>query len=212
MQIRYSGIIIVFLSAYFEEITDMKTILKYLMAIVLVGLACQTLNAQYMNLAPTQKVEVKPQRWFVGGIIGGSFSSYGGSFEIAPIVGYKITPEFHMGTRITYIYSSYKDYGGQRYNLHDYGASLFGRYLFYKFAFAQVEYEALSLEVPAYAVPVGENTRKLLNSLFVGGGIVQPMGGRGFATIAVLFNLLETEYSNYVYSNPIIRIGFGVGF
>ncbi len=186
--------------------------IKHLLLALVVGLASQSLSAQYMNLEPAKKVEMKPQRWFVGGMLGGSLSSYGGSFEIAPIVGYKLTPAWQVGTRITYIYSSYRNpYGNERYHLNDYGASIFTRYQFYKFLFGQVEYEALSLELPGYAVLPGENTRQLLNSLFVGGGISQPMGGRGFATIAVLFNVLETPESSYVYSNPIIRIGFGVG-
>ncbi len=73
--------------------------------------------------------------------------------------------------------------------------------------FAHVEYEVLSIE---YAHDPTTDMRKTINSLFVGGGLYQQMGSRGFATIAVLYNLLETEYSPY--SNPVIRIGFGVGF
>ena len=73
--------------------------------------------------------------------------------------------------------------------------------------FAQAEYELLSVE---YFVDPTTTTRRSINSLFLGGGLYQQMGGRGFATIAILYNVLETEYSPY--SNPVIRIGFGVGF
>ncbi|OFY52085.1 MAG: hypothetical protein A2W85_11705 [Bacteroidetes bacterium GWF2_41_31] len=190
----------------------MNQLLKAAIVLILMVISSVELQAQYMNLGTATQEEFKPQRWFVGGMLGGSFSGYGGSFEIAPIVGYKVTPEFHVGTRITYIYSSFKyNSNSTRYHLNDYGASLFARYQFYKPLFGHVEYEALSLELPPYAVAPGESVRMLLNSLFVGGGIIQPLGGRGFATIAILFNLLENEYSSYVYSNPIIRVGFGVG-
>jgi hypothetical protein len=191
----------------------MNQLLKATIVLILMVISSVELQAQYMNLGgQATKVKTNEHRWFVGGMLGGSFSSYGGSFEIAPIVGYKVTPEFAVGTRLTYIYSSYKSqYSSTRYNLNDYGASLFARYQFYKYFFGQAEYEALSLEMPPFAVLPNESTRILLNSLFVGGGIIQPLGGRGFATVAILFNLLENEYSNYVYSNPIIRVGFGVG-
>jgi len=152
---------------------------------------------QYQNLGKANKVEIKKNPWFVGGMIGGSFSNNGGSFEISPLVGYKITEDFHVGSRLTYIYSKYY---GTSYN--DYGVSLFTRYRFLDFLFAHVEYEVLSVDV--------YDGRRTISSLFIGGGLFQSMGGRGFATIALLYNVLETEYSPY--SNPIIRIGFGVGF
>ena len=159
--------------------------------------------AQYQNLGTATKVEAsRPNPWFVGGMLGGSFSNNGGSFEISPLVGYKVTEDFHVGTRLTYIYSKYY---GKSYN--DYGGSLFARHRFFDFLFAHVEYEVLSVE---YVNVNFEDERRTINSLFVGGGLFQSMGGRGFATIAILYNVLETEYSPY--SNPVIRIGFGVGF
>ncbi len=158
--------------------------------------------AQYENLGKVEKVKIKENPWFVGGMLGGSFSNNGGSFEISPIVGYKVTENFHVGSRLTYIYSKYN---GKSYN--DYGGSLFGRYRFLNFLFGHVEYEVLSVQ---YVNVNNEDDRRTISSLFVGGGLFQSVGGRGFATIAILYNLLETEYSPY--SNPVIRIGFGVGF
>lgn len=163
--------------------------------------------SQYKNFGETGRTEPKPNPWFVGGMIGGSFSNNGGSFEISPLVGYKVTENFHVGSRLTYIYSQY-DYGGAigKRKFNDYGGSLFARHRFLKMLFAHVEYEVLSIEYPADPTT---NIRKTINSLFIGGGLYQQMGGRGFATIAILYNLLETQYSPY--SNPVIRIGFGVG-
>jgi len=153
--------------------------------------------AQYENLGKVEKVKIKENPWFVGGMLGGSFSNSGGSFEISPLVGYKVTENFHVGSRLTYIYSKYY---GKSYN--DFGGSLFARQRFLNFLFAHVEYEILSVD--------GNDERHTINSLFVGGGLFQSMGGRGFATIAMLYNVIDSPYSPY--SNPIIRIGFGVGF
>ena len=74
----------------------------------------------------------KPRRWFAGGIIGAGFSSYSSYVEVSPLVGYKVTPAFLVGTRITYIWNSYERINGQRENLHHYGASLFAQYVFFK--------------------------------------------------------------------------------
>jgi len=183
-------------------------------------LTSSRLIAQYENTSgKTQEGKVNKQKqkpmvrkWFTGGMIGAGFSSYSTYVEIAPIVGYKITPDFHVGTRITYIYNSYKFIyqtvppTEERVNLNHYGASLFLRYQFFKFLFAHVEYEALSFDL--YKDLRGRD-RIWVNSLFVGGGIYQNVGGRAFMTVAILFNLLDNEYSPY--SNPMFRIGFGIG-
>ena len=177
-------------------------------------LVSSTGYSQYQNLGNATRSESqsrnKPNPWFVGGMLGGSFSSGGGSFEVSPLVGYKITEDFHVGSRLTYIYSSY-NYGAPigKQKFHDYGGSLFARHRFLKMLFAHVEYEVLRIQYPVYYGTELHIENHVINSLFVGGGLIQQMGGRGFATIAILYNILETEYSPY--SNPVIRIGFGIG-
>jgi hypothetical protein len=48
-----------------------------------------------------------------------------------------------------------------------------------------------------------------INSFFVGGGYHQPIGNKAFMDFLLLFNLNESYDSPY--SNPIFRLGFGVG-
>lgn len=184
----------------------MRWLLKTnILVIIFVLLFTTTGYTQYENLGTAKKTEPKVNPWFVGGMIGGGFSNSGGYFEISPIVGYKVTQDFHVGSRLTYIYSSY-NYGGTtgKITSSDYGGSLFARYRFLKFLFAHAEYEILS------TYWYQDDNRRIINSLYIGGGLFQSMGRSGFATIALLYNVLETQYSPY--SNPIIRIGFGVGF
>ncbi len=189
----------------------MKQIFIFLLAFFFLGLFSTNIAvAQYQNLGNATPAAKKLSPWFVGGMLGGSFGSYGGSLEVSPLVGYRVTSDFHVGSRITYIYSRI-NYGGYigKQSFHDYGASLFARYRFLKMLFGHVEYEVLNIQYP-YDFGTGFQIKnKVINSLFVGGGLYQQMGGRGFATIAILFNVLENEFSPY--SNPIIRVGFGVG-
>ena len=175
--------------------------------------------AQYENTSGNKqqdKKQVKSQplkkprmkRWFAGGMLGAGFSSWYSYVEVSPLLGYKVTRDFHVGTRLTYIYSGEKYCDNcPRYNAHSYGGSLFARYIFLKFLMAHVEYEMLSNN---YFDIQGNEYRQTYNSLFLGGGYYQNFAGRGFASFLILFNVLDSENSPYV--NPIFRIGFGVGF
>ncbi len=184
-----------------------------LLIVVFLSLSYSDATAQYENTSGQKKEgdvkkrpkPQKPKRFFAGGMIGAGFSSYSSYVELAPIFGYKITPAFHVGTRITYIWNSYQyqtgQYTGERVNLHHYGIGIFARYIFYKGIYGHVEYETLSFDDYYY-------DREWINSLFIGGGYFQNIGGSGFASFGILFNVLD----NNLYRNPIIRIGFGAGF
>ena len=187
-----------------------------LLVIVFLSLTYSDATAQYENTSGQKKEgdvkkrpkPQKPKRFFAGGMIGAGFSSYSSYVELAPIFGYKVTPDFHVGTRINYIFNSYQVWNPatnteQRVQLHHYGIGVFARYIFFKGIYGHVEYEALSFDY-YYA------DRNWINSLFIGGGFMQNIGGSGFATFAILFNVLDSPDSPYV--NPIIRIGFGAGF
>jgi len=155
----------------------------------------------------------KVNKWFAGGMIGAGFSSYYSYFSIEPMVGYNITPAFQVGTRLSYIFTSEKVYNGYqdiKFNSNSYGIGLFTRYIIYKGIMAQVEYDNLNLEYVYYNNYNYYKEREWIPSLLIGGGYIQSMGGRGFASFAILWDVIEKDH--YAYSNPIIRIGFGVNF
>lgn len=175
--------------------------------------------AQYENTSGQKQQQKKKEnvakvnRWFAGGMIGGGWSNYGGYFEISPLVGYKVTPNLHVGTRISYVYISQKFYSnGPSYSSNTFGGSLFTRYTFLKFLYAQVEFEVMSYQY-YYEVQKDqfEPTRNTLLNLYLGGGYYQSFG-RGFATIGIFYNVLEDPLVKNYYSNPFMRISFGVGF
>jgi hypothetical protein len=187
----------------------LKTVPRLLFTL-LFSLIIMSSFAQYENTSGQKKegdvkkrpAPQKPKRWFAGGFFGAGFGSDRAYVEVSPLVGYKVTPSLWAGTRITYIYSSY-EFGGQRESYHDIGLSLFAQYNIYKGILAYVEYESIGLDF-------GEGNREWISNLFIGGGYLQSIGGRGFASFLILFNVLDNPY--YVQQNPYFRIGFGVGF
>jgi len=164
-------------------------------------------TGQVEKISSPQKNTKKPgKNFFFGGGLGGGYSTYSSYIQITPIIGYSVSPEFQVGTRLTYMHQWYKDYNNVKYNYNIYGGSLFLRYIFLKSLYAQAEYEILS--VPDY-YSADANANRAVNSLFAGLGFIQHVGGKAFFTVSVLYNFLEDRYSPY--SNPLVRMGFGVG-
>jgi len=142
------------------------------------------------------------------------------AIEVAPLVGYRITPRWSAGVGLDYEYykSSGRYFGTvavSSYSTSIYGGNLFTNYVFLKnfptqgiSLMAQTEYDALSLE-EKYFKDYNGSGRFILNSFFVGGGIRQRIGRRSSVNILVLWNLNETQYSPY-YSNPILK--FNINF
>jgi hypothetical protein len=110
-----------------------------------------------------------------------------------------------------------------------YGGSVWSRYFLTRTeipvienTFLHVEYEPLFIAHDhifnpsgVFVDPYGSRFSKgrdniTLHGIFVGGGIRQPIGGRSFMYLEVLWNLNEELYS--FYSNPRIRIGIAAGF
>ncbi len=170
-------------------------------------------NAAKQHTGNVEKISTRQKKapksgggFFFGGGLGGGYSTYSSYIQVTPIIGYRITPRVQVGTRLTYMHQWYKDYNNVKYNYDIYGGSLFFRYVFWKMLYAQTEYEILS--VPDYSSPDARANRSV-SSLFAGLGFMQPVGGKAFFTVSVLYNFLEDQYSPY--GNPLVRVGFGVG-
>jgi len=148
-------------------------------------------------------------RWVFGGDFGLGFSNYGSNILISPQAGYRITPAWEFGARLTYNYYSYNQ-PGLKFSTNNYGGGFYTSYEIFRGLFAHVENEILSYE-QVRLDNLGNTTRerKIIHSVFVGGGYRQYFSSRGFASITILYNLNETL--DTPYSNPLFRIGFGFG-
>ena len=176
------------------------------------------------------------ERLYFGGALGLSIGSYSSLVDISPIVGYGVTDDFIVGIGLTYKYYKYKDY---YLNLNDtslydlktniYGGSIWARYFLTKTEIPVIENIFLHGEIEPLTFmnqyryqpygniidPFGnqyikENERINLTGVFFGGGISQPVGGRSYMYLEVLWDFNEELYSPY--SNPRIRVGFAAGF
>lgn len=174
----------------------------------------------------------------VGGNVGFQFGSVT-SIIIAPEVKVRLVDQLYGGVGFTYEYNSYKDYyldtinqQWLRFKVNIYGGRIFFRYylasLFDNFLgniFLHAEYEYLTYTRPYHYSPTSPNAYIFdpagnpylpgnevieVNSLFVGGGYKQPVGGKAYIDLMILYNLNDSY--NSPYSNPLFRIGFGVGF
>jgi hypothetical protein len=176
----------------------------------------------------------------VGGNLGFQFGTVTG-ITLSPEVSIRIIDQLYGGLGFNYQYLKYKNYyvnvdtSSPDFNQYiDYESSVYGGKIFFRYylrslldnflgnVFAHVEYEYLTYTRPFTSDPHGTiwdpyynllyrpgNERVEINSVFVGGGYSQPIAGRAFLDILILFNLNDSYDSPY--SNPIFRIGFGVG-
>jgi len=153
-------------------------------------------------------------KFFTGGSLGLQFGSIT-LVDVSPIVGYRLTDKVDIGIGITYKY--YKSYiidlsTNTQYDFASniFGGSVFARYHFTDNFFGHVEVEYLNYTFDNYQYGFKQNQTVDITSIFVGGGYRQPMGSNSYLTLMVLYNLNETQYSPY--SNPIIRVGYTIGF
>lgn len=145
-----------------------------------------------------------------GGNFGAGFSSTQSAVAISPTVGYRVTEKLTLGTGFIYQYNRYK-FSNFDFKFSNYGSKLFGTYQLNDFLILHSEYESLNLEYITYnsaGIPDGTKRRNI-GSLFVGGGYRQYLSSNSVVDLMILYNLTETLYTPY--SNPIIRIGFGIG-
>jgi hypothetical protein len=170
----------------------------------------------------------------VGGNLGFQFGNVTG-ITVAPEISIRAIDQLYVGFRFLYQYYNYKNYFWDadskqylRYESNVFGGGIYLRYylasLFNNFLgnlYAHVEYEYQTYTRPFTNSIVGHiydpwgytyvygSSKVEVNSLFVGGGYRQPVTDRIGIDFLILFNLNDSYDSPY--SNPIFRLGVGVG-
>jgi hypothetical protein len=144
---------------------------------------------------------------YYGGYLNLSFGSYT-AIGVEPLVGYKVTPQFSLGGKVSYTFVNDKRYS-QDYSTSNYGLSLFSRYRISPRLYAHVEYSAMNYELYNFEE---DSEREWVSFLFVGGGFSQPITKNSWLTAQVLFDVLQNENSPYKNWEPFFSVGVGVGF
>ncbi len=156
---------------------------------------------------PASKPLFNQNKMYFGGYVNASFGSYT-VIGIEPLVGYKLTPRFSVGGKVSYEYISDKSYDTE-YNASNYGFSIFSRLRVSQRLYAHTEYSAMNYKLYDYN---GNSDRKWVPFLFLGGGISQPITSNTWLNAEVLFDVLQNENSPYKSWEPFFSVGFGVGF
>ncbi len=156
---------------------------------------------------PSLKGTPFKDRIYLGGSFGAAISNAYTYVDISPTLGYYFTSRFSAGPGITLQYYNYKVFN---YSSFIYGPRAFARYQLLNFLFAHAEFEDLFLKY-RQTDNLGNVTfvNKNVPGLLLGGGLT-PTIGHSRMYIMVLYNILQTSYTPY--ANPVIRIGFDLGF
>ena len=194
----------------------------------------QNAFAQQQTASPDGKPSFAEKLSFGGGL-GFSVGTYSTLIDVSPMVGYSVTSEFMAGLGLTYKYYRYKDYyyntidkTAEDFKTNMYGFSVWTRYFLIKSGIPIIENTFLHGEVEPllfvneyslhpdgeyldpFANPYIKTKEQItLTGVFLGGGLMQPIGGRSFMFLEVLWNFNDELYSPY--SNPRIRIGASFG-
>lgn len=182
----------------------MKCLLTCLVLIVSLEVSAQW-GDETMGDKPAFK-----DRIFVGGGIGGGFSSSQDFFSISPIIGYKLSERVVPGLSLMYRYTNNK-FNTPAISTSDYGISPFVRYMVGGGFFLHAEYEYMNYEYP---ITPTETQRKGFGSFLAGGGFFQPIGRRAGFFATALYNFsYQSNSIIYPYSSPLIfRFGITAGF
>lgn len=147
---------------------------------------------------------------YFGGGGGFSTSSNQTNISIFPQVGYKITNRYSAGIGLTYQYVKIKQ--PINTSLSNFGWSIFNRFNITNQFFAYAEFERLTFEYLTSFSP--ERTEKsAFNSLLIGAGYSEQIGGRASFNVMALYNVLydEAEIPRPYNSPWVLRAGVGIG-
>ncbi|MEM8938160.1 MAG: hypothetical protein AAGC64_02310 [Bacteroidota bacterium] len=148
-------------------------------------------------------------RIYFGGGGGFSASSSQTNISVFPQVGYKITEPYSIGVGLIYQYVKYDNPIDQ--SVSNYGWSVFNRFNILEQFFIYAEFERLTFEF--FTDTSFERTdREGYNSLLLGGGFSNRIGGNAAFNTTVLYNVLYSSDETSPYNSPwVIRAGVGLG-
>ena len=154
-----------------------------------------------------EKSKIDKSKIYYGGFLNLSFGSYT-VIGVTPLVGYKVSPKFSVGSQLTYEYVKDKRYNTD-YETSNYGISIFSRYRIFPQLYTHVEFSEMNYKL---YYTNGTSNREWVPFLWLGGGYSQPITRNTWFNAQVLFDVLQNENSPYNNWDPFFSVGVGVGF
>lgn len=151
--------------------------------------------------------------WFAGGLFGVAFGSETGYVEISPILSYRFSQAFQLGTRITFRYRKDERYEPDL-STTDIGGSLLARFFVFDPIYLQAEVERLNWE---YIGITGDGSYTTVEDTYTGYyagfGFVQGAGGRAAMYMSFLWDFAYDDSEPSPNEHAwLIRIGIGYTF
>ena len=165
-----------------------------------------------------------PSRLVLGGGINALFGNGYASVGISPMVGYKFTNNLVAGVGLGYQYNQQPDlnFSNPYYSSTVYYdkenivyPNLWAKYTVWRILYigTQLEYDLIHLNEPALDIngyQITANVNVNATCWLVGAGIKQPLGGRVYFYVELMYDVLQQDYSPYL--NTIVpRGGIAVG-
>ena len=179
----------------------MSGFIRVLLGACAVGLLAVPAAAQDVSASRT----TSPSPVYYGGSVGLGFGN-GFRIGVFPLVGVRVTPQLSLGAQVGYEYANYNEPDADASN---YGGAVFARYRVIPQLYLHGEGRYVNYELYDVA---DDSTREWVPFILLGGGFVQPVGGRTSAYVEVLFDVLQNDRSPYDNWEPSIRVGMAVGF
>jgi len=147
-------------------------------------------------------------RLYYGGCLGASFGDVD-YVSLTPMLGYSFNPKLSAGVSLFYVYRDDTRYEPD-FTTSDYGFELFGRYRIVAPVFAELRYSHWSYEVLQLS---GQTDRDAYDGFLLGGGFLEPMGGRSAFYFSVLYDFNYSTDGLSPYDDPwVVSAGISVGF
>jgi|TARA_B110000285_G_scaffold130234_1_gene146359 hypothetical protein len=175
--------------------------MKLYLSVILIYFTLSPVVGQVANSTKVKK-EFSFDDFYTGGNFGLQFGTIT-LIDVSPLIGYKITDRYSMGIGGTYTYYRDKRFN-PAYTSNVYGGRLFAKFIIWENLFAYSEWETLN---GAWNF---NESRFNITSLFIGGGYTYAVAGNSSIQVLGLYNLNASVSSPY--QNPILRIGFNLGF
>ena len=171
----------------------------------------QTYKEQYEKYKQQAK-KANEYPWFVGGAFGVAFGSETGYAEFSPILAYRFSHLFELGSRMTFRYRKDKRYEPDL-STTDYGASLLGRFYVFDPIFLQAEVEWLNWDYIALTDDGYTTVDDTYTGLYAGFGFVQRASDRVSMYMSFVWDFAYDDNEPSPNTKPwLIRIGVGYRF
>ena len=164
---------------------------------------------------PNNPTPLSDSKWYFGGNIGANFWNDYLLISVEPLVGYNVTPQFSLGSKLHYSFIRDTKDDNQDYIYNNFGGSVFARYFPVPQGYLHAEFNFTNYQQYSKFNSVTnkyESERVWVPAVLVGAGYRQSIGPNASVYGEVLFDVLQDKNSPFKKWEPIVHVGAAVGF